>query len=71
MNTNELIVTVPAVCGGRPRIAGTRISVELVQDHIAAGYTSEQIQRAYPHLSIEQIEAAACFTPTSPESLDS
>lgn len=46
------------VCGGKPRIAGTRISVEIIQDHALMGYGVEQIQHIYPHLSTEQIRAA-------------
>ena len=61
MADNSSISTDPAVCGGRPHIAGTRISVELIMDHVAAGHTAEQIQQAYPHLSIEQIEEATRY----------
>jgi len=57
----EHIATDPTVCAGRPHIAGTRISVELVQDHASAGYSVEQIQQVYPHLSIEQIRAALAY----------
>ncbi len=55
---SSYISTDPSVCGGEPHIAGTRISVELIQDHISAGYSVEQIGHIYPHLSSDQIEAA-------------
>ena len=48
----------PAVCGGRPHITGTRISVEIIHDHVFAGYTAQQIHAIYPHLSVKQIRAA-------------
>ena len=54
----EYVSTDPAVCAGQPRIAGTRISVEIIRDHVAAGYSIEQIQRVYTHLSTAQIRAA-------------
>ncbi len=54
----NLITSSPVVCGGRPHIAGTRISVEIIQDHVTAGYTIEQLKHVYPHLSVEQIRAA-------------
>lgn len=57
----ELITKDPSVCAGKPHIAGTRISVELIQDHASAGYSEQQIQQIYPHLSLEQIRAALDF----------
>lgn len=54
----DYISTDPRVCAGRPHIAGTRITVELVQDYVSTGYTAEQIQKEYSHLSLEQIRAA-------------
>lgn len=63
----EYISTDPAVRAGQPHIAGRRISVEIISDHVAAGYSVEQIRHAYPHLSAEQIDAAIgyaqCVTP--------
>lgn len=57
----QYISTDPAVCAGYPHIAGTRITVEIIQDHAVAGYTVEQIQQVYPHLSREQICAALVY----------
>ena len=58
---NQHISTDPAVCAGDPHIAGTRITVELIQDHAAAGYSVEQIHHIYPHLSRVQIRAALAY----------
>jgi uncharacterized protein (DUF433 family) len=64
MDVKNYISTDPAVCAGQPHIAGTRISVEIIQDHVSAGYTVEQIQHVYPHLSTEQICAAIEYART-------
>lgn len=56
-----LIVEDPGVLCGKPTIAGTRISVELILDLLAAGTTMEQLLRDYPHLKPEQIRAALAF----------
>ena len=47
--------------GGRPTIAGARITVERVLQMLAGSYAVEDIQRAYPHLSREQINAAIAY----------
>jgi uncharacterized protein (DUF433 family) len=46
---------------GKPVIAGTRITVELVLDKLAAGETVEQILDAHPRLTREGIQAALAF----------
>ena len=56
-----LIVSNPAVMMGKPVIAGTRITVELILEKLAAGETAEQILEAYPHLTQEGIQAAINF----------
>ena len=52
------IVSNPKVMMGKPVIAGTRITVELILDKLAAGETVEQILRAHPRLSSKAIPAA-------------
>ena len=49
----------PEVLLGKPIIKGTRISVELIMRKLAGGYSFEDVLKAYPHLTKEQI-AAAC-----------
>jgi len=55
------IVSNPARQGGRPTIAGTRITVELVLDKLAADQTIDDILADYPHLSREQILNAIAY----------
>ena len=57
----DLIVSDPAVLMGKPVIKGTRITVELVLEKLAAGEAIEQILEAHPHLTREGIQAALSF----------
>ncbi len=63
------IVTDPAVMTGKPRIAGTRITVEhLVAEPAAAG-SGRQLVDDYPRLQRDDIRAALRFaTETASES---
>lgn len=62
MDTDKpLIVSTPKVMMGKPVIAGTRITVELIQEKTAAGETIEEILWAYPHLTREGVLAAIAF----------
>jgi len=54
----KLIVSDPGVMMGKPVIAGTRITVELILEKLAAGETMEQILEAHPRLTGEAIQAA-------------
>ncbi len=48
----------PEVMCGKPVIKGTRITVELILEMMAAGSCPEDIVCSYPHLNVEQIRAA-------------
>lgn len=61
----ELIRSDPAVMMGKPVVAGTRISVELILDELAAGGTIEQLLEAHPRLTREGINAALAFASKS------
>jgi uncharacterized protein (DUF433 family) len=56
-----LIQTDPAVMMGKPVIAGTRITVELILEKLAAGETTEQLLEAHPRLTHEGILAALAY----------
>jgi len=43
VDIGTLIVRTPGTCGGRPRIAGTRITVEKIAIDFNAGMTPQQI----------------------------
>lgn len=46
---------------GKPVIKGTRISVELILDKLAAGETPEQILNSHPHISLDSIKACISY----------
>ena len=56
-----LIISTPGICGGRPRIAGTRMSVMSIAIDYNAGMTVEEILREFPHLNLGQIYAALTY----------
>lgn len=55
------IVVDPKILTGKPVVRGTRISVELVVELLAAGWSHEQILASYPHLSEEDIRACLAY----------
>jgi len=54
----ERITSDPAVCHGKPCIAGTRIMVSVVLDNLAEGLTADEIVAEYPPLTVEDVQAA-------------
>ncbi len=51
----------PKVMMGKPIIAGTRITVELILEKLASGETIEQLLEAHPRLTKEAVLAAIDF----------
>lgn len=56
-----LITTTPDVRGGRPRIAGTSVTVQRIVGWYKLGLTPEQIADEFGHLSLAQVYAALAF----------
>jgi uncharacterized protein (DUF433 family) len=56
-----LIISDPNIMMGKPVIKGTRMTVELIIEKLAAGETSDQILEAYPRLTQQSIQAALGF----------
>ena len=48
----------PAICGGRPIISGTRITVQTILEFLGAGDSIEEILEAYPTLTRADVLAA-------------
>ncbi len=46
---------------GKPVVAGTRITVELILEKLAAGETIDQLLQAHPRLTEEAVRAALDF----------
>ena len=61
MNPTEIIQADPSVMMGKPRIAGTRITVEFILEKLSAGETIEQITEAHPNLTKDSVLAALSF----------
>jgi uncharacterized protein (DUF433 family) len=61
MDWKDRIVATPDTLVGKPRIKGTRISVELIVGWLANGWTFEQILESYPNITREDILAALAF----------
>ncbi len=57
----SLIVSDPTVMMGKPVVAGTRITVELILEKLAAGETMDQLLAAHPRLTREGLQAALDF----------
>jgi uncharacterized protein (DUF433 family) len=55
MEWRNRIVADPDVLVGKPVIKGTRISVDLVMDLLAAGYTPDQVRQQYDYLTLDDI----------------
>ena len=52
------IVADPEHLGGSPRVRGTRISIALILESLAAGMTIPQIVDAYPSLTEVSVRGA-------------
>lgn len=55
------ITSDPAIFGGKPIIAGTRIAVSTVLDMLAAGLSVDEVLKEYPGLTKKDVHAAISF----------
>jgi len=51
----------PAIRGGRPKIAGTGLTVRRIVGWYKMGMTPEEIALEYPHLTLAQVHAALAY----------
>jgi uncharacterized protein (DUF433 family) len=56
-NLLDRITSDPRILGGKPIIRGTRVSVELVLDHLAHEMDFDTMREIFPHVSQEDIRA--------------
>ncbi|CAN5713261.1 DUF433 domain-containing protein [soil metagenome] len=61
MEWREHIVMTPGVRSGKPRLSGTRITVQDVLEYLAGGDTPEGLQEAFPELTPERVRACIAF----------
>lgn len=59
--TMNRILSDPKVMMGKPVVAGTRITVESLLERLGAGETPDQILRAHPRLTEDDLRAALAF----------
>jgi uncharacterized protein (DUF433 family) len=55
------IVVDPRVLAGKPSVRGTRISVALVIDLLARGYSKQQVIDQYDHLTMDDVHACLAY----------
>ena len=58
MKLKNLITQDPDILGGKPIIAGTRLSVESILELLSSGMEIKEVLVEYPFLEKEQIQAA-------------
>lgn len=51
----------PKVRGGRPKIAGTGLTVSRIAGWYKMGMTPDEIALEYPHLTLAQVHAALAY----------
>jgi uncharacterized protein (DUF433 family) len=61
MNWRDYIVSDLEILAGKPTVKGTRLSVELILDRLADGWTAEDLFHAYPRLTSEALQAVFAF----------
>ena len=62
MNWRDHIEVNPQVMGGKPVIRGTRITVEVVLEWLAAGWTEAEVFENYPRLTPDSLKAVFAFS---------
>jgi uncharacterized protein (DUF433 family) len=65
-----LIVCTPGICGGRPRIAGHRITVHNIAIDLNAGMKLEDIVAEREQLTLAQVYAALAYYYVNKEIID-
>ena len=58
MKKKDLITQNPEILEGKPIIAGTRMSVEVILEFLAGGMEIKEMLKEYPFLTREQIRAS-------------
>jgi len=61
MNWQEHIISDKEVLLGKPTIKGTRISIELILELLATGWTEKQILESYPRLNEQNLKAVFAY----------
>jgi len=70
VDIGTFIVRTPDICGGRPRIAGTGVSVRRIVGWYKLGLSPEEIANRIGHLSLAQVYAALAYYHANREEME-
>ena len=70
VDMGTLIVSTPGTCGGCPRFAKTRITLENIAIAFNAGLTPEQIIDEKPHLTLARIYGQLPYSSANQDEID-
>jgi uncharacterized protein (DUF433 family) len=65
-----LLTQSPGICDGRPRVAGTGVSVRRIAGWYKMGWTPEEISRRIGHISLAQVHAALTYYHANQEAME-
>jgi len=60
----------PEVCGGKPRIAGSRVRVQDIVVWSEAGQSPDEIVASFPHLTLADVYSALAYYHDHREAID-
>jgi uncharacterized protein (DUF433 family) len=60
----------PQVMGGKPCIRGMRVTVGMIVGLLAAGYSEQDVLKAYPYLETDDLRAALAYAAWRAEEKD-
>lgn len=70
VDIGTLIVSSPDIRGGRPRIAGTGVTVRRIASWYKLGLNAEEIADRFGHLTVGQVFAALAYYYANREAVD-
>jgi uncharacterized protein (DUF433 family) len=66
-NYDDRIVCTKGVCGGLPRIKGSRMPVWILLSHRSKGVSDKKLLQLFPYLKQDDLDAAWRFAQRSPQ----
>jgi uncharacterized protein (DUF433 family) len=61
MTNVPAVASDPAICGGRPHVKGTHLTVEFVLSLLASGWSVDGVLAEYPQLTAADLRAVFAF----------
>ena len=71
VDIGTLIISTPDIRGGRPRIAGTGVTVQRIVGWYKLGLNPEEIAEEFGHLTLTQVHAALAYYHANREEIES